>query len=258
MKLTEQNNTNRLNWLASLSAQDMNSLSIIKATKLVREINKHIGTLILLNDSGFILSLVDHSEKIQSEKLHAILDELIKELLKHYDSEQLVNSSDEIFPAKINMILQQLSLHSKVINHVTKAQSESFKVSANMSSQFDKTVLVVDDDTDLLPLITEILSTVGFQTLMASNGHEALDMIAKGKTPDLLLTDIQMPSINGFKLAGEVKKLRPNIGVVYMSAYQEYASNESIENVEVPATLLKKPFNVHGLSHALIEALPAA
>ena len=255
MKSTQQENTTRINWLTSFRVETMNSLSIIKVSNLVKRMHKESGELVYLRDDNFLLSIVDKLQKMRSLDLDALLHELVADLLNSHEAEQSMKLSGEIMPAEIDILIQQLILHSKVINHAKIAQSDSLTINEKKNSQSGKTVLVVDDDADILPLMAEILSTLGFQTLTALNGNEALNLVSKGGNPDLLLTDIEMPSIDGFQLAREIKEIKPEIGVVYMSGNGMYASDTCMKNVEVKAKLLQKPFNTQILSEALIAAL---
>ncbi len=66
------------------------------------------------------------------------------------------------------------------------------------------TVLVVDDSATVRRMVKETLENAGFHVLTARDGVEALD-IAKGKSPDLVLTDLHMPRMDGIAL---VKALR--------------------------------------------------
>lgn len=260
MKATRQDNSFYLDLLTSLSGQSMNASAIMKATKLVREIKSLTGAAVTLSENGFFLDLVHHCEIMQSQKIDTMLYDLIRYLLNN--CQQTQNTAREVASADINTVVQQLALRSKVINAVTRAKTKSdagpFKIQDNLAQNSQKTVLVVDDDTDLLPLISNILSRLGFKSLVASGGQEALDIIGKGGKLDLLLTDIQMPFMNGFNLASKVKKILPNVGILYMSAYQEYASGDYKNNVDVDARLLQKPFAIPVLHSALNDALIAA
>lgn len=78
------------------------------------------------------------------------------------------------------------------------------------------TVLVVDDEETLANTTAEILNLSGFCAFVAYDGETALDVIAKF-CPDILLTDVVMPGINGVDLAIEVKKTFPDTSIVLFS-----------------------------------------
>jgi CheY-like chemotaxis protein len=70
----------------------------------------------------------------------------------------------------------------------------------------DCTVLVVEDDQDLRELISEILVSEGFPVHQAENGHVALQLLRGGVQPDVILTNILMPVLDGYELHAELKR----------------------------------------------------
>jgi CheY-like chemotaxis protein len=78
------------------------------------------------------------------------------------------------------------------------------------------TILLVDDDLDLREVVATILGETGYTVLTAADGYEALRVLVD-RIVDLLITDVQMPGINGFELARQAKLMRPNLHVVYLS-----------------------------------------
>ncbi|MDD9939967.1 MAG: response regulator [Myxococcales bacterium] len=71
-------------------------------------------------------------------------------------------------------------------------------------------ILVVEDDADLLHMIKTMLRTIGEVTL-ANDGQEALDLLKGGFRPDVIVTDLMMPRMDGLTLAKSLKN-DPNIG----------------------------------------------
>lgn len=71
-------------------------------------------------------------------------------------------------------------------------------------------ILVVEDDADLLHMIKTMLQTIGEITL-AKDGQEALDILKNGFRPDVIVTDLMMPRMDGLTLAKTLKG-DPNIG----------------------------------------------
>lgn len=60
-----------------------------------------------------------------------------------------------------------------------------------------KLALVVDDDMDVLDILSEIVEEVGFQVCQTHGGGQALEVIASGVRPDILITDLHMPEVSG-------------------------------------------------------------
>lgn len=71
-------------------------------------------------------------------------------------------------------------------------------------------ILVVEDDADLLHMIKTMLQTIGEVTL-AKDGQEAFDLLKNGFRPDVIVTDLMMPRMDGLTLAKTLKN-DPNIG----------------------------------------------
>jgi len=67
------------------------------------------------------------------------------------------------------------------------------------------TIMVVDDYEQNLTLLEDILSSLGYQVIMARNGEEALEKVLK-EPPDLILLDIMMPKMDGYQVARRLKK----------------------------------------------------
>src|SRR6185295_17644507 len=86
----------------------------------------------------------------------------------------------------------------------------------------DETILVVEDDPDVLSMIVTLLGKYGYLIVSASNGEDGLKLAETyGDDIDLVLSDIVMPRMNGRELAATLKGARPKIKVVLMSGYDE-------------------------------------
>lgn len=70
-----------------------------------------------------------------------------------------------------------------------------------------KTIFLVDDSATILLSISNILTKAGYATEKAANGEEALKKFKAGVKADLLITDLNMPGMNGIELIREVRKL---------------------------------------------------
>ncbi len=78
-------------------------------------------------------------------------------------------------------------------------------------------ILIVDDNPLDLRLATRLAEAEGLETSAARNGREAIDLLA-GDRPDVLLTDLDMPVVNGLELVREVARSHPSLPVVLMTA----------------------------------------
>ncbi len=75
-----------------------------------------------------------------------------------------------------------------------------------MERMGERMVMVVDDDPDILQTLALCLSTEGYRVLMASNGKEALDLLAKEERPNAILLDLMMPVMDGWQFVAEIEK----------------------------------------------------
>ena len=100
-----------------------------------------------------------------------------------------------------------------------------------------QTILVVDDEDMLLTMAQTILSAYGYRVLIASNGQQALDLLAKGDPPvDLVLTDLVMPKMSGRDLVENIRRRWPGVRIIRTSGYVWPSSHEEEVNY------LQKPF----------------
>jgi DNA-binding response OmpR family regulator len=112
-----------------------------------------------------------------------------------------------------------------------------------------RTVLVAEDDRAILLLLAEIFRKQGDTVIIASNGADALQLAGLCQKPiDLLVTDFEMPFLNGIQLANEVRAIFPQIRVLLISG-----SHHRAGSAEIPLAFLKKPFT----SVALLERVRA-
>jgi CheY-like chemotaxis protein len=103
------------------------------------------------------------------------------------------------------------------------------------------TVLVVEDDPEVLDAAVDMLRSVGYSVLTAPDALGALDVLRRGQQVDVLFTDIVMPrGVNGVELARAAMKLRPGLKVVLASGYPvaalsaEYGLNDEFAFIAKP------------------------
>ena len=119
-------------------------------------------------------------------------------------------------------------------------------------------VLVVDDSHDMRELIADVLTEQGLEVVVAASGDRALRLMAD-RRPDLVITDLLMPGMNGFAMRAEMLRRTElaQVPVIVLSAFWRRAS-ETLEVVDVIA----KPLNLDRLltvvRHALEEHDEAA
>jgi len=125
---------------------------------------------------------------------------------------------------------------------------------AAMTAGSDSTrglVLVVDDSQEMRSLIGDVLAEDGFEVRTAASGDRALSLMAE-RRPDLVITDLLMPGMNGFALRGEMlhRKELAQVPVVVLSAFWQRPS-ETLDVVDVIA----KPLDLDRLLAVVRHAL---
>jgi PAS domain S-box-containing protein len=112
----------------------------------------------------------------------------------------------------------------------------------SLDAKLGGTVLVVDDEGDLLEVALAYLTEMGFTALDAKDGASALEVIAQHGEIDLMITDIVMPGgMNGVELVQRALALHPNLRIIYSSGFPaEALAERSMPLVDGP--LLRKPY----------------
>lgn len=118
-----------------------------------------------------------------------------------------------------------------------------------------ETVLVVEDEAQVLKLAKKILERNGYTVLAADNAEEALRVAGEYEGEiHLLLSDVVMPGMNGKELDREVKRIRPGIKTLFMSGYTaNVIAQRGLADKGVG--LLQKPFSVDDLTGKIREVL---
>ncbi len=111
----------------------------------------------------------------------------------------------------------------------------------------DETVLVVEDQPEVLEMTSELLRYYGYNVLEAQNAGSALLICEKyGANVDIMLTDVRMDLMDGTQLAKRVQILHPEIRILFMSGYAESTLGQ-MEMVEPGVNFIQKPFVISNL-----------
>ena len=127
---------------------------------------------------------------------------------------------------------------------------------ASPTSKPVETILVVDDDPEVLSLGVDILEMARHTVLSTADPRHALRLVRTHAEPiHLLLTDVEMPFINGLQLAAEVQVLRPEVKIILMSAYRTKQIDDYRMRLGLRGLFLDKPFTVAALTAAVRSLL---
>ena len=118
-------------------------------------------------------------------------------------------------------------------------------------------VLLVDDKHSIREPIRRLLSRHGHEVLVADSFEEAVRVFAtRPRTIDLLLTDVVMPGMSGRQLAERLRRLEPDLPILYMSGHPAGIIDPA-EALPRGMSFLAKPFSPQKLFDAVEEALGA-
>ena len=106
------------------------------------------------------------------------------------------------------------------------------------------TVLVVDDDANVLDVIAEMLEDLGCNVVSARSGVEALSMLSSNENISILITDINMPGMDGHELAERAVRIRPGLKVLQLSGRERRRD---------AFPMIRKPFSEDDLAAVMRE-----
>lgn len=214
-----------------------------------------------------IIEIRDTGIGIPEEFLHSIFDSFVQ-----VRSKSNVGGTGLGLPITkrlINLMNGDIKVHSKVgkgsLFTITIPEIPFLRRLENMTNRFKldpskisfekATVLIVDDIEENRRFLCDALKDKGLKLLEAVDGQQAINVMHL-EIPDLVITDIRMPQMNGYQLLSEIKKsfLFQHIPVIAYSASVMKEEKERIYNSEF-ADLLIKPVQISELYHSLTKLL---
>jgi PAS domain S-box-containing protein len=127
-------------------------------------------------------------------------------------------------------------------------------VSAAAKSEGQGTILLVEDDTDVRAIAGSLLRDLGYVVHEAENGRSALDLLERGTTVDLVVSDVIMPDgMNGIELTRELAVRYPRLPVLLTSGYT--AQQLDPRSLNHGVRLLRKPYSQTDLARAVEAAM---
>ena len=118
-------------------------------------------------------------------------------------------------------------------------------------------ILIADDEDSMRPLVARAIALDGHEIVTAQDGAEALEILTRADGGfDLLLTDIQMPVMDGIALALSVARDFPDLTILLMTGFADQRERASNLNALVH-DVVTKPFSVADIRTAVADALAA-
>ncbi|HZV05848.1 MAG TPA: response regulator [Gemmataceae bacterium] len=107
-----------------------------------------------------------------------------------------------------------------------------------------RVVLLVDDDPDVLQAVAGMLEDIGCDVVTAETGFQALEQIGRNHRIEVLITDVNMPGMNGNELGERAKSIRPDLHVMLISGREARSSR---------FPLIRKPFLQQDLAAVMVH-----
>lgn len=114
-------------------------------------------------------------------------------------------------------------------------------------------MLVVDDEKNVQDVLSEVLNCMGFEVALADNGDEALAIFIESSF-DLVLTDLQMPIMDGWSLAHLIKERSPNTPIVLLTGADRETVWKKVKSGPIDSVLFK-PFVLNDLQSTVQRAI---
>ena len=105
-------------------------------------------------------------------------------------------------------------------------------------------ILIAEDESLIRSLIVDALTDAGYTVIEASNGREALALLDQPDHVALIVTDINMPDLNGIDMARVVRRDKPNLPILFASARGDLLGDSGLER---PHNVITKPFRLDDL-----------
>jgi DNA-binding response OmpR family regulator len=129
------------------------------------------------------------------------------------------------------------------------------KLGSGMSAPLGK-ILVVDDDREILDMLTDHLEDEGYAVSQAVDGEQALESV-RSEPPDLVLLDVTMPGVSGLEVLRRLRLDHPRIPVVMITGIEDETLARSTLKMGA-FDYLQKPFDPYRLSGLVLAAIGAA
>jgi len=138
-------------------------------------------------------------------------------------------------------------------SELEKLTDEKQKFKHPTGSDFPADILLIEDDEEIRQLLFDILSPEGYRVIVSSSGPEGLKLCRANRF-DLVITDLGMPEMSGWKVTEEIKKIKPNIPVLLLTGWGTELDQEKLKKSHIDQ-VIPKPIQVDSLLKIVGETL---
>ncbi|MDX2129893.1 MAG: PAS domain S-box protein [Chloroherpetonaceae bacterium] len=142
-------------------------------------------------------------------------------------------------------------LQFPLVENVTKKHKETVVA---LEPGGNEKILIVEDEAYLRGMLSRMLRSKGYEIIEASNGQEAIQVYQENEDSiDLVLTDMGMPTLDGFGLLMELKKINPQLRAIVMTGYMDLEKENQLLQEKI--IIVPKPFKFEEVSKIIREVL---
>ena len=133
------------------------------------------------------------------------------------------------------------------------SSKREFEAKIDSSYEQEKTILLIDDEEIVINISEMMLKKLGYRVLKAHSGYEGLQLFEENKSKiDLIISDFEMPKMNGKEVMDKLRKIDPQIKVMLSSGALTDADEKEVMN-EGFNGFIKKPYNMNTLCAKMAE-----
>ena len=135
------------------------------------------------------------------------------------------------------------------------SSKKEFKAKTNSSFEQEKTILLIDDEETVINISEMMLKRLGYRVLKAHDGNEGLQLFEENKSKiDLIISDLEMPEMNGKEVMDKLRKIDPQIKVILSSGALTNADEKNVVNKGFNG-FIKKPYSMNTLCEKMAEII---
>ena len=112
-----------------------------------------------------------------------------------------------------------------------------------------KKILLIDDEKDILSVLKEFLELIGHEVYASNSGIEAMDIL-KDQLVDIVITDYEMPDINGIDLAKKIFDKYPSMKIFLLSGYYDFLTDDILKTSGI-IKFIDKPFKIEYIENII-------
>lgn len=215
-----------------------------------------VKALSILENEEFALVVAD---QVMPEMEGSLLIKRVRE--KWPKTEYMIMTSHDHLVNDLKKITHQVikkpwdnedlkSVIQKAVSHYETVKQESFT-----SSVLKTTILYVENDEMIIDVVDKILRRLGYDVVITTRCSEAIRLVhSQPDLFDLIITDMNMPGMNGLELAVKLREIRPDVPVILCTGFGD-SIMDSGEDVSGIRAVLPKPFGVNEVDRVIKDVL---